>query len=233
MALNHISALSKEYSPSFRLLVNPEELQARYQSGGCGKIVIPETPIMQYDNKSIVTKNYSTNLNDPVYSIIDRNNTHIIIATTNQQHFTMKLTGNKILSSDGRAVYNCNWCRKDFNDDPKPCIVDLKSLEIDGKIQYVGIGVGTFHSLSCADGFAEAFKHKFDIFRNCEVNHRIAYSLLYPGKKLVTAPMYTLHKRNGGSLTDEEFDDPQYRYIPMNGLTFQPAKQNFQRVSDP
>lgn len=238
--------MSTRVNPTFLLKgINPNKILADYQAGLYFRSSKPKSHIKQSKNTSILAPVYGTSNKDPIFAVKDRNNTDIIIATTNQSNYEVytKLGGS--LPEGGR----CQRCSKDFKHTAigypvafqEQTILIGHGLEAKYRIIYVFWTEGIFHSCECALAYLNLLLAQPADYRNTSYRDsvrwlRMMHKLMYPDAGVLRESQDPqLMKSNGGSIPDEEWNANTHIYKRTDRLLLIPAKTEYvrQNVTDP
>jgi hypothetical protein len=163
--------------------IDAKELIKQYKEGNLQNITIPTKKVEIGESKKLTSRLYSQDFNHYSFCRKDKTGNTIVYETT----------GCNISST-------CFWCRSTLD---KKNFIGLPIAMIDDKSFYSD---GYFCSYSCAYAFYNTH-HKDPLYKNTELLIKIAYKLEKGEDKLVAAPDWRLHERNGGSMSDKEYQE--------------------------
>ena len=105
--------MTTRINPTFLLKgLDPEKLKADYKAGFFSRPVNIKSHIRMSNVSAILAPVYGTSNYDPIFSVKDRNNCSVVIATTGHQSFNIfNKTGGQ-LKQGGR----CDFCKVDFTE---------------------------------------------------------------------------------------------------------------------
>lgn len=210
--------------PTFLLKgINPEQLARDYKN--------PEFLAGLNFEKStiapiVLMSNRGKSIQDAIYTFRNRDNFIQTVVTTNAKAYM--LVGTDGCSQKGGT---CFICRRTFTTGNIGIPVSAKIVE-DVVIVY------TLYS-------TDSFRCSLQLIRNltrygrkpqlasAEPFLKFLYSKMHPEKgPLKLPPNPLLLESNGGSLNDEEYDDPRYSYIETPNLILYPAKEQYMRLQE-
>jgi hypothetical protein len=229
-------------TPSFLLKgIDPIILIAEYNDGFFSRLETTKTKLkLSNNNNTILAPKYGNTCEYPIFSIKDKNNCNIIIATTGHSDYEVFTKNGGELPMGGR----CEHCKEDFthlsvgypiayreilaltndSDDPKNAV--YRNL-------YIFWTEGKFCSFECALGYIKLILGKPWEFRDNNVIDsekllKLLYKFTYP-KNDVLRPAQDprLLKINGGSLTKEEWKSKQHVYFRTDRVFTFPAKVEY------
>lgn len=229
--------MSIKINPTFLLKgVDPVELVKKYVSGNFNsqfnKSKIPRAK----NNISIIPSN-RTGSQDPVFSVKDRFNNFIIISTSNHENF-------KVFTESGGELKKggiCDRCHKTFEHTGigYPVKYNEKSVLSNDRyrIIYVFYIEGCFccfeHCLEYVNlMLSQPLTQRDNMLNDAASALKFMHSLIYPGQTLLSSNNPCLLKNNGGSLTEEEWEDKRYIYVPTDRLLLIPVKREHIRFDN-
>jgi hypothetical protein len=178
--------------------------------------------ISQNNNK--INKIYPTDQNEGVFTIKDKYDNLIVMATT--EHENLKI----ISECDKKMGGRCDSCKDDFNHTAigYPVTYDKQVILENNKYHtnHIFYTKGKFCSFQCALYWMKLVHEKTDLIQ-------FMYSLYNtdPDKavlRCVNEPR--LRVKNGGSLTEEEWKDEKYFFVNTNkNIKCIPLKTEYQR----
>lgn len=215
------------FVPTFLLRVNYEQLIENYKQGKYKNITTVEHKINVNAKPVNFESNYSTDQNEPIFTVKTGGGHQKIVATSNVKQYNMFDKFNNEMQMGG----TCHWCH---------CKYDCVTLGI--PIQHVKCGSshifymdGMTCSFSCSLAFIRLYRN-VDIIYNCseQLLHSL-FSIMHPKNHhyIREAPDFRLHINNGGSLNDEEYRNPKYEYIRTTNIICYPAKIQYDRKATP
>ena len=234
--------MATRITPTFLLRgLDPNKILADYQAGYFSRPVTNKTKITISRSNPILAPSYGTNNESPVFTLKDRNNSTVIIATSGHKNYEI-FTRTGELKMGGR----CDRCKRDFPHVAMGYVVGflensvLTNADPDPKkaryrILYTFWVEGEFCSIECAFSYATILlSHPVD-YRDTTMRDSVRllkfmYRLMYPnGPPLRPAQDPALLTGNGGSLTEEEWGDKRHIYKSTDRLLMIPTKREFIR----
>lgn len=229
--------MSIKINPTFFLKgLDPQKLLSDYQSGVFARQPIIKSKIKIKENSIVLTPTYSTSNYSPLFSIKDKNNCSVIIATTNQKDFEIftKTGGN--LPIGGR----CEYCREDFTHVsigyPIAYQETLALCNDHYRVLYTFWVEGKFCTFECALGYVQLMLSKPSNYRDITIYDserllKLLYKLIHPTETLRPAQDPRLLKINGGPLTREEWQTKKHIYIRTDRVLIIPVKVEYLQQS--
>lgn len=147
-----------------------------------------------------------------LFTLVDRNNNTYVCVTTNN-------------FSEGEESL-CNWCRTTFKHSWIGIPYRLEYTD-DNSTYYTD---GIFCCFECAAAELRNYsKTRLNRFHGQYVTADILleslYNKVYPGKKLIPSPHFSLHEKNGGALSDKDYYSQRSIYVEMTGVVLLPTKR--------
>lgn len=233
--------MTTRINPTFLLKgVDPDKLLQDYENGFFNRPVPRKHKISIAQNTALLAPVYGTNNHCPVFSMKDKNNASVVIATTGHLDYEVftKTGGN--LPCGGR----CDYCKEDFT-----CLAvgypigyreqtvltnDSNDIhEARYRVLYVFWVDGEFCSFECALGYVKQIlnlpaDYRDTSLRDSESLLKILYKLTYPNAPVLRpAQEPRLLRSNRGSLTSEEWKDNKHVYIRTDRVLMIPAKVEY------
>lgn len=227
--------------PTFLLKgVDPNKILADYQAGVYSRPIAPKSKIRIAQNTSILAPTYGSTNQDPVFSVKDRNNNSVVIATTGHSDFEIFTRTGGDLPVGGR----CEHCRDEFNHTVIGYPIGYQEQTIltndstDPKqahyrVLYVFWVEGRFCTFECALGYLKVMlgrpaDYRDTTLRDSERMLRHLHKLTYPtATSLRPAQDPRLLRSNGGSLTREEWQDQRHVFVRTDRILMIPAKVEY------
>lgn len=217
--------------------IDPNELFNDYKSG---KFLdnfeeIKKFPLAQ--NNKLIQAVYGNSDTDPIFSIKDRNNNSVVIATSGHENYELFSDNNGECPNIGGR---CDFCKRDFDTQNigYPVAHEEYTLLVNDtkpyyKIHYVFWMHGETCSLECS--LSEIRKNQFrhteykeNSTRNSEYMIHKLFKLMYQNSgTLRPAQEPKLLKTNKGSLTKEEWENPKFLYKQTDRILLLPIKMEY------
>jgi hypothetical protein len=202
-------------SPTFYLKrINPLSFSQKFFDGEYNRINIEYVRNNLKRHEICQIKPIEIMSNDPLskrFTMVDRNNNTYTCVTTN--------------NNDGKEKI-CTWCRGVFGH---------TAIGIPYRVEYFDSEViyytdGCYCCFECGSAeLSEKSKTRFNryygLYVTADILLETLYERIFPGKKLNKSPHFTLHERNGGSLTDDEYYGNKSIYIETSGIVLLPTKR--------
>lgn len=235
--------MATRVTPTFLLRgLDPNKLLTDYQSGFFTRVPANKSKIKISNNTAILAPTYGTTNHSPIYSVKDRHNSSIIIATTGHSDFEVFTRTGGQLPVGGR----CDLCKKDFNHVAMGYPVGYQELTVltntdpnprNGRyrIIYTFWVEGEFCCFECAGGYIKLILSRSSDYR--DTSNRDSYRMLNMLYKLMhpTAgplrpsqdPKLLIRNNKGGSLTEEQWKDQRHIYVRTDRILMIPAKVEY------
>jgi hypothetical protein len=220
--------------PTFNLRgIKFVDLYNAYKRGDYNKLKLPESKVKDANVSSLAATVYSTSEAEGIYTKTNRDGSTIIRVTTDQKSFEIF---NKTGSLPEKGM--CDNCRR-IKSNLMVCPTSIYSIEgleetignTDSKnAKYIVYGPTLQCSFRCALTYARLYSKVDHQFSNSEEIIKFIFHLIYPGKTLEPAPDYKLLVSNGGSITDDEYDNPKYQYTKVVSVIMAPLKMEYTRT---
>lgn len=211
--------------------VNLEQCRQKYNAGYYSTAEMPKIKKISSDktNRNI-DKVLSESPDADIFAVKNRSGTGSLIACDGCTAYNNFSNGEKI-------TIRCNYCRRDFLiERPFHVIIDIHNDDFSQKSEIKSLPGSNLHKMnlgdrvvfgadqccsrSCAYGLALENGNKDTIYYT-----RTFYS---DGEDLLPPKSWRLLKVNGGSLTDEEWDDPTYKYTLQPSFIY-PVKRTYEK----
>lgn len=232
--------MTTRITPTFLLKgITPSKLIADYQAGFFFKPPKDKSQIKISKTASILAPTYGTSNKDAIFSVKDRNNSNIIIATTGHTNFEVFTRTGGLLPEGGR----CERCGDTFKETAVGYPVGHQELTVltgEGnnaryKVIYTFWTEGTFDTCECALGYCQALLSRPADYRDTTIRDserllRLLCKLWYPDSGVLQPSQDPrLLKSNGGSLSREEWEDKRHVYKRTDRILMIPAKAEYVR----
>lgn len=229
--------MTTRVTPTFLLKgVDPNKLYADYKAGFFSRQPAPKSKIKIAQNTVILAPTYGTTNRDPIFSIKDKNNCSLVVATTGHTDFEVFTRTGGTLQPGGR----CRLCMEDIqgigvgcpvgyqestvltNDDPNPKNARYRVLYtfwVEKKFCTFEHALGYLRPmLSCPSDYRDT------TIRDSERMLKLLYKLTYPN----AGPLRPAQDPDlRGSLTNEEWEDQRHVYIRTDRVLMIPAKVEY------
>lgn len=222
-------------TPTFLLKgVDAAKLLEDYKNG---VYAVPDTrekaKIKICRNSSILAPTYGKSSNDPVYSIKDKNNNNVVIATSGHSNYEVFTTNGGQLEMGGR----CDHCKQDFETivlgypvayQERLYLMDKENPVY--KTMYIFWIEGELCSFECAlakvrETQQRSCEYRDNSAKDSESMLKMLYRFMYPNEDILRpAQPYRLLKENKGSLTMDEWKNIKHVYQKTDKILMIPVK---------
>jgi hypothetical protein len=204
--------------PTFLLKgIDPIALQERYTTEHLSTLSLAKKKIVAVT----LNNNKGKSFRDALFCFRNRDNFLQTIATT----------GAKFFSFEGEEErYRCMGCHREFTGRSLGIPVSLRKIDRDNILVYK---IGQTHDFPCT---LRLIRSLLQTRRNPNLEHaeellHFLYNKMHPqGPPLRPSPDPLLLISTGGSLSEEEYEDGQYNYVPVPNLILYPAKEQYLRL---
>jgi len=221
--------------------IDPSKLLNDYKNGKF--LIIPENikkfPLAQ--NNKLIAAVYGTSDKDPIFSIKDRNNNSVVIATTGHENYELFMANNGEHPNIGGR---CDFCKRDFDTQNigypiahEEYTLLVNHIEPYYKIHYVFWMYGETCSLECSlseirKSQCRHSEYKENSTKNSEYMLHKLFKLMYPNLGILRPTQEPrLLKINKGCLTKEEWENPKFLYKPTDRILLLPIKMEYLQKS--
>lgn len=224
-----------QQNPTFLLReVDPNVVIAQYLSGQftypTSKIVINSTPA------GLVEPIYGTDPQEGLYTVKDKSNNRLIMASTNQNHYNLYKSNGEKMPMGGC----CEVCKRQFSTQSLGIILKISRLTIvdEHGVFHPKLEVwmeGCMDSFECVLFATRRELAKMAQYRTCtDASERYLHELFYlmhPNQKEVLTPCNDprLLECNGGSLNYEQWSNHRHEYQDTGHVIAIPAKKEWMR----
>ena len=217
--------------------IDPSKLLSDFKNGKFLNIPneIKRFPLSQ--NNKLIAAVYGSCDKDPIFSIKDRNNNSVVIATTGHENYELFMANNGETPIMGGR---CDFCKQDFDTQNLgyPVAHEEYTLLVNNfdpyyKVHYVFWMDGETCSLECSlseirKSQCRHSEYKESSTKNSEYMLHKLFKLMYPNSEVLRpAQKHTLLKSNKGSLTKEEWENPKFLYKPTDRILLLPIKVEY------
>ena len=218
--------------------VDPNVLIDEYQSGNQAKSTRNKCNIKIAQSSTILAPTYGTSNLEPIFTVKDKNNSTVIIATTSHENFEVFTRTGGNLPAGGR----CDLCKEDFTETAigYPLQQQESTVLVNDdtgipryRILYTFWVEGEFCSFECAGGWIDLMLSHPSNYRDTTVRDSgrmlsTLYTLMHPtAGPLRHAQDPHLLKSRKGSLTKEQWKDNRHVYIRTDRILMIPAKVEY------
>lgn len=233
--------MATRVTPTFLLKgLDPAKLISDYQSGFFSRAPTTKSKIKISQTTAILAPTYGNSNFSPVFTVKDKHNSTVVIATTGHDNLNIFTKTGGQLPVGGR----CDFCKEDFQ---HTCIgypvgyqeitvltntdTDIKNAKY--RILYTFWIEGEFCSFECALGWVNMIlsrpaDHRDTTLRDVGKMLKFLYRLMYPNESTLR-PAQDPHLRisNRGSLTKEEWKDNRHIYVRTDRILMIPVKVEY------
>lgn len=223
------------FAPSFLLKgINPAKIREEYRKGLFNKtaeeLLKDLAKITLVDRREIIDSVQCDNVDAGTYCVRDKAGGTAVYATSNYEAYKLyDLSGS--LETGGR----CLTCTRDIKGNPigYPMHETQHVEVVDNRARLFTIfwTRGRFDTCRCMKRYVRIMKQLGDpIFMNTDRHLKRLLQFMYPGERIMEANDPELLICNGGSLTDEQWDDgKKYMYKKTDRLILAPVKEEYIR----
>lgn len=240
-------------APSFYLkAINPSEILDKLNNGYFNRPAPNLSKIVIAQNNNTILKNYPEDQSDGVFTIKDKYDNPIIIATTEHNNLKMisvdihyvssrvsesnkgttLLLSETLEDSHEGCRHICDSCKDEFKNEKIGYPISYEKISFlnkEGRYQIIHVFYtkGEFCSFQCALYWMNLIKIKTELIH-------FMFNLYHPGKEQLK-PCNDPHLRicNGGSLTDEEWRNEKHIYTSNNkNIKSLPIKTEYIRTNN-
>lgn len=211
--------------------VDPNKLLNNYKNGK--HLIVSENikkfPLAQ--NNKLIADVYGSSDAEPIFSIKDRNNNTVVIATAGHENYELFMANNGEHPNIGGR---CDFCKRDFDTQNigYPVAHEERTLLINNdnpyyKVHYIFWMDGETCSLECS--LSEIRRNQ--CLHSEYMLHKL-FKIMYPNSGVLRyAQAPKLLKINKGSLTKEEWENPRHIYKPTDRILLLPVKTEYLQKS--
>lgn len=222
--------------PSFILRIDSSEILKNYLQGKYKTLVQTKTDTSKIKvvNIDFVTIDKNTDsVDNPIFIFNDKNSNSHTIVFSNHEEYDAYVHNKKL-------TRRCQLCFREFDHPPERIPLSIEDRYLDNpetntKIRTKIIwSTGVYcHPNHCYTGICmiTSRNRKFNnyIYNNSEFIYRNICNLRFPNLELKEVDI-TLLKRFGGSLDQEEFDDPKFTYKHIENFYIVPVKISHEKI---
>lgn len=226
--------------PTFLLKgIRPSDIISDYSKGLFRKREGEVATIQIAKPVAILAPSYGSTSSCAIFSVKDKHNSNIIIATTTHRDFEVYQKNGGDLPEGGR----CDFCKEDIEGTCVGYPLGYKENTIlcgDPPVYrntYTFWVEGRFCSFECSLAFvrnvlSRPFRYRDTTFHDSEWMLKFLYRLMHPNKgPLRAAQDPRLLISNGGSLSEEEWKDSRHFYLRTDRVLMVPAKVEYMQQS--
>lgn len=233
-----IKPINTKTVPTFLLKgINSAEVANLYLSGYYNRKPIEKAKIKTSKCVAVLAPKYSDSNDDRIYQIKNRNNSNIIIATTNQENY-------EVFTKTGQVKMGgqCDYCHTNYDHaNIGYPVAHTESRILVGdvyKIVYSFWVDGEFccfeHALTYVQDRLKS--HREEKLKTSENLLRLLHKLMHPNADILK-PVKDIRLLKSKALTKEEYDDPRHIYIQTDRVLTIPVKvdyvqQHFSEIKD-
>lgn len=212
--------------------IDAKEIALKFFKGMYTNRTLPEKKIKNSSlNVLKLGKDVGNDISSEVYRFKDRNHNNQTIYTTNHSLY-------KYVTSEKTSelpILKCKYCKRGNLKNPIGFPVAMEFVKDDVHFHVTD----AFCDFGCAFSYLKRKKGESRMFRsplydNAEQILYAFYYRVYPdrmGKNIKDKPEWELLRENGGSLTNEEFDNEASEYIPIPSVTLSQSKKQYIKVN--
>lgn len=216
---------------------DPYKIFAEYKAGAANRPVVRKGKLRVAQAAPILAETFGTTNHDPMFTLKDRNNNTVIIATSGHNDFEVFTTTGGTLAQGGR----CRCCQEDFTDVAIGYPVAYQEhrvlINTAGDARYKNLYTfwveDRFCCFECALYYlrvmlARPNDNRDPVLQNSEHWLNMLYRLMHPNSPpLRAAPDPKLLASNGSKLTKEQWLDRRHVYKQTDRILMIPAKREY------
>lgn len=220
--------------------IDPKKILVDYQSGFFNRKPVPKEPIAVAQHTTYLAPIYGNTNESAIYSIRDRNNNNVVMATTHHNDFEVFRKGGGELKVGGR----CDVCKQDFKNIAvgypvayrEMCTLTCEDGDPNNmryRVVYAFWVEGEFCTFQCAMYYVRNLLGLPADCRSSNCNEseemlNMLYRLTYPnGPELRPSQEPKLLLANKGSLSNEQWTDQRHVYIKTDRVLMVPIKTEY------
>jgi hypothetical protein len=204
----------------------------RYLAGNFKEVTIPKDKVKISSAFVNLNKRIGNDQTSEIYRFNDKTNTGQLIVTTNHERYNFS----KNSETDSPVAY-CFWCRREIKSQPIGIPISMESDRHTGKIVFNV--ENTYDKFGCAladlkRSYSCHHIYKDPLYMDAEQLLHCMYHRMYPdkiGTRIKEAKDWRLLKRNGGPMTEEEYDLEQHTYLQIPNLITVPVKRQYIKLT--
>ncbi len=233
--------MATKINPTFLLKgLDINKVIADYQSGVFSRPISSKSKIVISNNTTILAPVYGTTNQAPIYSIKDRNNCSVVIATTGHVDYELYTLNGGQMPDGGR----CDCCKKDFEHKVIGYPLSYQEATI---LTNSDLGVPVYRtiykfwmdgcccSFECAYWEVEKMLEKSSNYRDNTIRDssrmlQMLYKLMHPDGpplRMAQNPRLLNVHGNRGSLTRQQWEDKKHIYVRTDRIFLMPAKVEY------
>lgn len=223
--------MAAHITPTFLLKgLDCKRLITDYNSGFFSRVPIQKEKIKSSKTNLVLAQEYGTSNHDPMFSVKDKYNSNVVIATIGHNDFEIFTKSGGKLSTGGR----CDFCKEDIIGTPVGIPVGYQEStvlqEVDG-IYYNRVIYTFWVERRCCDcECALAYAKRDSALRDSERLLKMMHRFMHPkADVLVPAQDSGLLLSNGGPLTKEQWKEKKHEYVRTDRVLIIPAKTEYIR----
>jgi hypothetical protein len=219
-------------SDSFTLRkIDSKEMTVKFFKGEYANRKLPEARIKSSGTLLKISKDVGKDINSETYRFKDKNNNNQTIYTTN--HVMYDYHANEC---NELPIIKCKYCKRTILKNPMGLPISMEISNDD--ISFTAID--SFCDFGCTFSYLKRKTGQSRIYTgplycNAEQILHCLYYRVYPdrfGKNIKDKADWELLKENGGSLTNEEFDNEAAGYFCVPSVTVAPVKKQYLKFTN-
>lgn len=224
--------MTAHITPTFLLKgLDFKRLVADYHTGFFSRIPLQKEKIVASKSALILAQEYGVNNYDAIFSVKDKYNSNVVIATIGHSDFEVFTKSGGDLPSGGR----CDFCKEDIKGIAigYPIAYEENTIlvEFEGSYKYRIIYTFWVEKRYCDCECALGFLRRDPSLRGFERLLKTMYRFMYPtGGALIPAQDPGLLVSNGGPLSKEQWKDKRHEYVRTDRVLLIPAKTEYIRL---
>ncbi len=219
MSLKSMVGVSFSCTPTLCLKgVDPEVVKAAYLARKYVTAALPET-------KLVVKATF----------VPTTPGNHLVFRDRNNRVHTVHLTNDSNVRASSLYKPRCFWCMRDIARNPMPVVYGMArtwSKEQDDDA-FSFMGEGAVCSFECNLAYLRHFG--YGLGAQARASNQLTgesalhtlFELVYPGEQLHEAPNFRLLVTNGGTMSEDEFENCKHVYEASPVFTYTPVHQQY------
>lgn len=139
---------------------------------------------------------------------------------------------NSIFTTHTSTNHECHWCRCPFSGPPIGIPVEMERTQINERVVWIFHSHGYHCSFECTLANTLQEIQLKNIPLETKTYLLMEFGMIYPDKKLIKSPHWTLHVKNGGPLEDKEFHSNTHHFVKTSNVVHVPVKNIYEKIKN-